>query len=205
MLSELKILLSQKLDGKNLTQLAKAIGYQNPNKFLEHLTVHVLNQPFLGLDHPHYDFRYSTSELILKLAEALDIPSKVVDSALYEVNIGIKLYNQHTPYLYVKTDFSIKQSTFPIFALAALESRRRISVAFEDFQNDKNAMKEILSKSIKSHYSEHNGHLEFWGNIIGYHYHHSDGSIDYWSTDGQKLEDKPIVESKAFVGIPLNL
>lgn len=199
MLKELNTLLNQKLEGRDLTQLAKAIGYQNPKKCIHHLQSHVLNQPFLGLDQPHYDFRYSTPELIKKLVEALEIPESVLESALEEIETGIKRYNQNRPFVFVKTDFSIKQRPLPIFALAALESRRRIPVDFEDFHNDKTAMYETLSKQIRSHFEEHQGQLDVWGKILGYHYHHVDGSIDYWSTDGQRLDDEAILESHAFV------
>jgi len=202
MLTDLKTALNQKLDGQNLTLLAKSIGYQNPKKFVQHLNEHVLNQPFLGLDHAHYDFRFSTPELIRKLAETLGIPESVVNSAMEEVDTGIKFYNQHQPYLFVKTDFSIKQNTMPIFALAALESRRRLSVPFKNFHQDKTVMNKALSQLIQSHYAEHQGKLDVWGTIIGYHYHHSDGSIDYWSPEGQRLKNEPIFESQARIWIP---
>lgn len=68
--------------------------------------------------------------------------------------------------------------TAPIFALAALESKRRIAV--DDSDN--------VSDLIRKHYSElENGICSIWG-IVQFYNHYHDGKCDVYSVSGEYLK-----------------
>ncbi len=92
-------------------------------------------------------------------------------------------------FLFVRTDF-VRRGT-PVFACAAMESRRRIRLNWEQRGlpiESQIALAQILARE---HYRQASGRIEFWGNICGYLFQYAKDitpvTIDI---DGQITQEK---------------
>ena len=103
-------------------------------------------------------------------------------------------------YIFVNTNF--KRKSEPVFALAFLEHRRRLSLPKDDlvFKTDKEIFK-IIGNIVKNHFIKTNGKIDLWGKITNYNYHHKDGKSYVFDTDGNMVVDKKIIESKAVLSL----
>ena len=105
-------------------------------------------------------------------------------------------------YLFIDTNF--KRKSEPIFALAFMEHKRRISyksIGELYFKSD-NKILEIVSKFIKEDYFTCDGTIKLWGGIVSYNWHHVDGNIYVFNKNGSfKISTRNIVESKATLSI----
>jgi hypothetical protein len=101
-------------------------------------------------------------------------------------------------YLFIDTNF--KRKLEPIFALAFMEHKRRVS--YKDigdiyFKSDEEIL-EMVSKFVKEDYFTCNGTIKLWGDIVSYNWHHVDGNIYIFDIDGSyKLTSNNHNESKA--------
>lgn len=108
---------------------------------------------------------------------------------------------QYGSYIFVNTNF--KRKNEPIFALASLESTRRISITNVDEITSKNKdeMFQILGNIIKNHYKQNSGVLSVWGNIVNYQAHLKD-ELYLFDTSGNHLDNMvPIIENCASMSL----
>lgn len=108
---------------------------------------------------------------------------------------------QYGSYIFVNTNF--KRKNEPIFALASLESKRRISITNVDEITSKNKdeMFQILGNIIKNHYKQNSGALSVWGNIVNYQAHLKD-ELYLFDTSGNHLENMvPVNENCASMSL----
>lgn len=168
---ELQTRLKEKLHDMDLLALAKKVGYATPQKG-EQRIIDLVNEEYFGLcDHGSYDFVHSNSSLLKALCEALEIDEAVYEKTCYAIEILKEdIEKSRYKHIYIHTDF--KRTNEPIFALAALESRRHLYHL--DFIRGFTREHQIkaVGKYVKEHYSHNDGKLEFWGNIKHYVYYY---------------------------------
>ena len=100
------------------------------------------------------------------------------------------------PYIFINTNFIRKNE--PIFALAFMESKRRIKLK-KSLYLDKNEeeIRRYVIDLIKVHYKQKNGELVMWGKIRSYVYHDVEDNSVIYSPEGIEMEDEAITESRA--------
>ncbi len=105
-------------------------------------------------------------------------------------------------YLFIDTNF--KRKSEPIFALAFMEHKRRVSyknIGDLYFKSDDEILK-IVSQFVKEDYFTCNGSIKLWGNIVSYNWHHIDGKVYIFDKNGNyKLNNNKVNESKATLSI----
>ena len=105
-------------------------------------------------------------------------------------------------YLFIDTKF--KRTSEPIFALAFMEHKRRISYACVGefyFKTDDEILK-IVSEFVKEDYFTCDGRVPLWGKIVSYNWHHVDGKVYIFDVDGSyKLSPTKVRESRAILSI----
>ena len=201
--TNLKNILSEKLDNTNTKEVLKSMGYNSIKKGLATLEK-FLEYPdsYTWLVSGHYDFKYTAKEFLEKLSSVLE-----VDNQLYkdEMNNYIRIKNEHNKikgsYIYVNTNF--RRTTQPIFVLAFMEGRRLLTPAKKSlmFKTKAHILKSI-SKMVRKHYLANEGKLLIWGKIDNYVYHHFDGKKYVFNHDGLLLEDTTeIFESRAILSL----
>ena len=102
------------------------------------------------------------------------------------------------PYIFVDTNFSRKGE--PIFALAMLESKRRIKI--DKVQYLERSVSENLiyvANSVRLHYKENTGTLALWGKIRAYLYYDGEGTRTILNSLGDVQEVDDICESRAIL------
>lgn len=180
----LQDLIKDKLTSFNKKDLAKGLGYSSTKKLSLRVEA-VVNSETLSLDSSQYDFHYSTPEFIRKICDVLSIPSILYNAVIDEVEEKLQAEKRrYKPFLFIETNF--KRKNEPVFALAALESKRYIAI--EKTQaialNDR---LEYIQELIKSHYAEQT-ELLIWGKIIQYVYFHDEKTIIVFSTSGEVVD-----------------
>lgn len=106
-----------------------------------------------------------------------------------------------TNYIFVNTNF--KRKSEPIFALALLEPKRRISLSKIEGLLDKstNEILNDISNLVKNHYIEYKDGLYIWGKIASYQVHLFD-VIYQFDIEGNLIETNEVVpESMATMRI----
>jgi hypothetical protein len=184
-------------------ELLKKMGYNNTKKGLSTLKKFLAcGDTFNWLQSGHYDFHYNSEEFLKKITGALKINPDLFNTEMNRCNA---LKNEHRKikgcYIFVNTHF--KRAGQPIFALAFMESERRIALAKADlmFKTDKQIFNHI-SNLVKKHYQETHGQLKMWGNIDNYLYHHFDGKTYAFDNNGYQLDSSDgINESRATLSI----
>jgi hypothetical protein len=101
------------------------MGYPHPNeKNMERLEK-VLASKTLGLKDGGFDLKYSTPEFLVALSKVAGLNEQEVRQRIGNINQDVSDdWHAFKPYIWVDTHF--KRTTQPIFALAALESRRHL-------------------------------------------------------------------------------
>lgn len=91
-------------------------------------------------------------------------------------------------YIFVNTNF--RRNNEPIFLLASLESKRRISILNLDelIIRNKEEIFEYLGNIIKNHYKKNRGKLDIWGKIVNYQVHLKE-DLYLFDTNGSYLEN----------------
>jgi len=102
------------------------------------------------------------------------------------------------PYIFAYTGFKNRfkdGKELPIFALALLEGQypRRIFVDKERADD-----LEFISETIKEHYREHGGEIEFWGKIKAYIYHNGFGETLNFDVNGNLIGKGPMFTENAY-------
>ena len=122
-LQELILERSRKI---GLEEVARKLGYSHPEKCTQRIETICASQ-YLALDASGYDFLYSTREFIIKLCEVIGIPLLLCQRVIKEIEEELQaIQKKFRAYIFVETGF--KRKNQPIFMLAMLENRRRLSV-----------------------------------------------------------------------------
>jgi hypothetical protein len=106
-----------------------------------------------------------------------------------------------TNYIFAYTNF--KRSGQTLISMAALESKRRISLSKIKglLEKPKNEILDDISILVKNHYIEYKDGLPLWGSIICYQVHLFDETYQF-DIDGNLIEtDEMLPESMATMGI----
>jgi hypothetical protein len=181
--------LKNKLQFSSKEQIIKKLGYNSIGKGTQTIDAFLHSQNLCAWLHSgYYDFKYTAEEFLKKLCSILDIPQDELD---IELQKQIQQYDEFcklsSNYIFVNTNF--KRTTEPVFALAFLESKRRLKIPTKDL--------EVISKIVKEHYIENNGALNIWGKIENYIFHSIDKTY-LFDIDGNLVDsDDNISESKA--------
>jgi len=143
-----------------------------------------------------YDFQYTALDFFNKLCEIIDIDKDRVEQALLDdkkYHAEVKKFQDS--YIYVHTNF--KRKGEPIFALAFLESQRRLKVPVENllFKTEDEILKSV-SDFIVNHYITTNGDIGIWGKALNYVFHHN-GKEYIFDTEGNRIYNRDIVETMA--------
>lgn len=181
----LQKLFAQKLEGTSNQEIARQLGYQNAAT-CEAKINNILSSPHLGLEDSEYDFRYSTAEFIVKLAQVLDIPALLVDKVIEEIQAELlKQTQKFRSYIYVETFF--RRRGQPIFALAFMEGSRHISITKEIRCLNLDRQLGEVQSLIRNHYRSTKGELPMWGTIARYVFYYQEDLVIEFSPAGKMI------------------
>jgi len=126
----------------------------------------------------------------------MNIPTKPTYYTQEELALQKELRKLQNCHIFVNTNF--KRTTQPIFALALLESRRRIKVNAKELTfKTLDEVLAVVSTIIKFHHKETQGNVGIWGKTVNYVYHHIENEVFVFNTDGEIIEDVEVNESRA--------
>ena len=148
-----------------------------------------------------YDKKYTSEELVEKLAEIFMLDGDEIKKAYEEVEeYSRELDRCCKSYIFVNTNFRRKGETIVSLALTSglrYVKFNRNAIVFKKIEE----VLDIVRQLIKKHYKESGGKLDMWGIIADYKYHHYDGREYIFDTEGNLLPDKEIFEPKATLEI----
>ena len=191
--------IREKINTTGKDTLLKAMGYHHLEKGRKRLDV-FLEAPsiFAWLMHGSFDMKYDSKAFLKVLGKVLHISEREIEETIISSEKRSKeLDEMEEPYIFVDTKF--KRNNEPIFALAFMESKRRIKLdkVFCIYKSKQNILDEVI-RLIQKHFEDNEGRLKLWGKIDLYVYHHIDGSRYIFTPDGKLLDDREeISESKA--------
>lgn len=91
------------------------------------------------------------------------------------------------PFIFVDTGF--KRTTQPIFALAFMESHRRLPVSQEVNALPVGDRTPRIQRVIQQHFQDTDGQLPMWGSIQRYKYFLAEGEAMIFDVDGTVLPE----------------
>lgn len=190
--------IREKLISQDTTKLDKKMGYNNYKNFEKTLKNFLSSKSLYDwLENGHYDYVNTSYDFFIKLSSELDIDTKkhLKQKELLKNEI-LRFKNS---YLFINTNFH--RTSEPIFALAAMESLRRIDLSNrEDFYfKSTDEILKMISQEIKKHYQERDS-LPLWGPIVNYQVH-LEGDIYVFDVNGVFQKDLKVSENKAFLTI----
>jgi len=192
-------MIKQKLEITNQQELIKKLGYNSVSKGLKTLDKFSCSEGLhLWLSSGNYDLVHTTTSFLERLCVELGIePSLYEEELALAVSKNVALSKFKDCYIFINTNF--KRTSEPIFALAFMESKRRISLDKNDIIfKDIDEVLNIVSTVVRDHYLSTKGKLALWGKIENYVYHHGDDKTYIFDTEGKIIEPNiPINESKA--------
>ena len=177
--------------------IAVQLGYTSNKKALIALDKFIDSKNLYEWLHSGYfDFKYTAVAFFKKLCEILDIDKSIVGKTLFEdEKYHAELEKFRYSHIFIHTNF--KRKNEPIFALAFLESQRRLKVPIEDllFKTEKEVLA-IVKDFIIKHYYVSKGDLGIWGKVVNYVFHHNKNQYIF-DTEGNRLFNMNISESIA--------
>lgn len=182
-------LISRKLSGRALDQIALSMGYSTHRLPAATARIQaVSSSETLALETSAYDYRYSGQEFVAKLCEQLSIDASFAAAEIARISAQLSARKLAFPgFLFVETYF--RRTSQPIFVLAALESRRRIYIeaAIRDLALEDQIPR--LKPIIEQHYQQHAGLLPLWGRIAEYKYVYAKDRQLIFDTTGKLVEE----------------
>jgi len=188
--------IRQRIEAVSLAELAKRLGYNEAGARFVARVERACSDPDLGLLTSGFDFKYSSEAFLLRLCAALDI-----DMADYQQEIDAiqaqdrRMRSRFHSCLFIDTDFDIRKNTAPLFALAFMESRRRLYLEPEIQMSPVKAQIEHVRKLIPAHFKASGGSIEFWGEIKRYRLVYGEKQSLVFSVDGALLGDGRVTSS----------
>lgn len=176
--------IRQKIADSSYSNIAIEMGYSNMGipKACKRIR-YVIQGENLGLDTCAYDWKFSNSEFVIRLCEVLGIDAKKCKKEVARISTELSTEKaRYKSWIFVNTNFIRKSE--PIFALAALESSRRIQIPKEigvlPFEHQIPHVKAI----IRRHYSESGGEIDMWGTIGRYEFFFAEHQAILFHFDG---------------------
>ena len=176
--------------------LAKKLGYYNLDK-LNQALLKITQAKSLDefLQNGHYDYFYTSENLVLKLAKIYGLD--ILDELNQAKKLNDEVNKYKNSYIYIDTNF--KRNTEPIFMLAMMQGVRYLyfdkkELAFKSL--DKQL--QFISKVVKNHYKKIKK-LPLFGEITGYKFNHLGKSYSF-DVDGA-LQYREIYENVAWIKI----
>ena len=188
--------IQEKLKEVGIDHVVEKLGYKPSKAEKVRDALHtLLNATEIDtfLDQSYFDFKYDSRGLLNAVCRVLKIPK--IDLAVtleaYE-DKQRRLAAMKAPYIFVYTGFTRKSE--PIFALAAMECKRRISLDKRIYlDKTKEEIDTYIRHAVKLHYKWRKGELPFWGEIKG--------NRTVYSPLGDIIEEDEIQETRATVKI----
>ncbi len=194
--------LKKAIQNENLELLSKKVGYSNQAKFEKSLNTLLESDSIHSFFYKgHYDLLYTAQDFFSHLALALGFDKEEVNQVLASFGDYEKEIEKFKDaYIFVNTNF--KRKSQPIFALAALESKRRLSLFDLEILLYKNRdeLIEIFRGMVKNHYKKTKGKLHTWGDIADYQIHLQDEVI-ILDPEGNVLDKEPAFSGGASTSI----
>lgn len=190
------------LQNHDTQEIISQLGYKSSKNIKVAQTIHELqNITNISdyLDKSYYDFKCSSKTLLKAICKLAGVPKLAYAPAIEEYeDKKRRLSALKQPYIFVDTNF--KRKGEPIFALAALENRRRIILDKELYlSKTQEELSDYISNAVKLHYIWSNGKLPLWGNIRAYLYYDEQGNRTVYNTLGDVIKDEDIWETRASV------
>jgi DNA polymerase III delta prime subunit len=166
----IKELLESYIKNTNIDVLRHHLNYHSIHSCDKALR-NFLETPALDewLSSGYYDFKYTSKSLYEKLCELSRIDEKLVEDKLAEIERTKEEQKRFKDaYIFVNTCF--KRSSEPIFTLAIMESKRRLSLLEYGefyFRPIEEILKEV-SNIVQQHFKDNKGKVAVWGNIVNY-------------------------------------
>lgn len=181
----LQRLFAERLAGIEVKELSRRLGYQTTGKVMVRVDT-IINSRYLGLDKASFDLRYSTPELIRKIAEVFSIPALLCDKVIEEIEAELLSKAQKfKSYIFIETDFKRKDES--VFMLSALQSRRFLDVKEETRCLSLNDQVDVVCEQIKEHYQQQQS-LYLWGEIQKYVFYYDESLVLQFSPIGDLIE-----------------
>ena len=194
--------IQNNLSDRKIADIVIELGYKSSKsaKVTQVLT-ELLNITELDeyLDKGYYDFKYNSKTLLQAICEIVDISKIDYTQAIEDYqDKQCRLEAMHTPYIFIYTNF--KRKNEPIFALAIMESRRRIQLDKKMYlEKNEDELNTYISNVVKVHYKWKNGKLPLWGDIRTYIYYDIKGNKAVYSTLGNIVDNEEIQEARASI------
>jgi len=181
----LQSLIKKRVADKGISETAKLLSYSANSPIFKERLKQLTEDPFLGLNHSHYDFKYVPTTFARKLSDVLGIPELFYNTVIDDTLAALALEASQKSHFFLETNF--KRKGEPIFMLAALESKRYLSLDKAIYTLSLNEQLEQLSTLIKQHNKE-TPSLIGWGTIVSYVYYYRDDIVLIFSTSGELIE-----------------
>lgn len=194
--------IQNNLSDRKIADIVIELGYKSSKsaKVTQVLT-ELLNITELDeyMDKSYYDFKYDSKTLLQAICEIADISKFDYAKTIEEYqDEKCRLEAMYIPYIFINTNF--KRKNEPIFALAIMESRRRIQLDKKMYlEKNEDELNTYISNVVKLHYKWENGKLPLWGDIKAYIYYDIKGNRTVYSPLGNIIETEAIQETRACV------
>ena len=199
---DLETSLRDRVGRRDRAEILRAMGYSESTltKAIERLDA-ALSDGYLGLARSHYDFRYSNRGFLRALLKVLDAETPEADTAIdgLDRELQRKRYG-YRPWLFVETGF--RRTSEPVFALAAMEGRRRIRLPESVLSLSREETIRIASRKARRHFFDNAGRLPLWGAIQEYKLIMEDAEQVVLDTSGALVRVEPVqLSSEASVSL----
>lgn len=185
-MSEFKTDIKARLKGKTPVEILKAMGYQKPTQQTIERLESVMASKRLGLEHGGFDLKYSTPEFLGALCKVAGIDEQEARQRVRHLHNGVSEdWHAFKPYLWVNTHF--KRRSQPIFALAAMESRRYLSFPEGFWRLPIAEQLGEAQRKVHTHMADTEGTLPMWGDIDEYWFFYEPETAYVLSTSGDVL------------------
>ncbi len=181
----LQTLIAEKLALTDISLVTQQLGYsaKAQDEVAARIT-DIINSSCLALNESSFDSLYSTPEFIKYLCVTLNIPELLSNKIISETEEpSLQKQPGFKPSIFIETNF--KRKSEPIFALAALEGTRYISLASEISYLPLNKLLEHAQHLVKAHYQKRPNLI--WGKIEYYVFYYDEQTVIILSPEGKVI------------------
>ena len=179
--------IQRTLKQQDIYSLIQKMGYQDSVKPLQRIH-NLLEDPELGLDDSHYDFKYTSQEFLVKLCESAGLSESNYVPNINSIKSEIKSRrSSFKSYVFIDTEF--KRTTESIIAIACMQANQYFSLDYSIRKRPKSEQISHVLQFINTHYQESSGRLPLFGGIKRYWFYYENNKAYKISTDGIVLSD----------------